>query len=232
MKPTLMLISGWGGNELIWENQIRSLNDLVEPKVITFNEEDSRDEMVDHLLKSAPERFILAGNSMGGWIAIKAAARAPQRISKLILLNTWASPDPKLNELQKEILRDLKNGFVDQVLSRHLPFALHPASLNDSVLISKLHTMFEHCKTGVLISQMEAMLSDYSSLSLLPKITMPTLIIHGREDQLFPTSEQEIIHQGIKNSQLKIIEHCGHISPIEHPEETTALMRAFICGSS
>ena len=232
MKPTLLLIPGWGANDSIWEDQIQKLSDLIEPKVLVLNEQTSRDQMVDYLLKNAPERFILAGNSMGGWIAIKAAVAAPERISKLILINTWASPDPKLNELQKDLIRDLKNGFADQVLSHHLPFALHPESLNKPDLIAKLHAMFEHCKTGVLIDQMEAILSDYSSLALLSKITTPTLIIHGREDQLFPTAEQEIIQKGIKGSQLKIIEKCGHLSPLEHPEEITTLMRTFINGAA
>lgn len=228
MKSTLVLIPGWGGNELLWEHALKHLSDIVECKVVLLNQQTTRDQMVEHVLKNAPQQFILAGQSMGGWVAIKTAAKAPERISKLILANTWASPDPKLNELQKDLLRDLKNGEVDQVISRHLPFALHPDSLQNPDLIAKCHKMFEHCKTGSLIDQMQAMLDDYVSLPLLPQISSPTLIIHGREDQLFPTSEQEIIHKGIKGSQLKIIEKCGHCSPIEKPEETTALMRAFI----
>ncbi len=232
MKPTLVLIPGWGGNESLWEYVIESLSDVVDCKVVIFNQQTSRDQMVDHLLKNAPQQFILAGQSMGGWIAIKAASQAPKQITKLILCNTWASPDPKLNEIQRDVIRDLKNGDVNQVVSRHLPFALHPNSLNNPELIAQVHKMFEHCKTGVLIDQMQAMLNDYVSLPLLPKITMPTLIIHGREDLLFSTSEQEIINKGIKQSQLKIIEKCGHCSPLEKPEETTALMRAFIICSA
>ncbi|MBS0652395.1 MAG: alpha/beta hydrolase [Verrucomicrobia bacterium] len=228
MKPTLVLIPGWGANESLWEYATQRLSDVVDCKVIVLNQQTSRDQMVEYLLTNAPQQFILAGQSMGGWVAIKAAAKAPERISKLILANTWASPDPKLNEIQKDLLRDLKNGDVDQVLSRHLPFALHPDSLNNPELIAKVHKMFEHCKTGVMIDQMQAMLNDYVSLPLLAKITMPTLIIHGREDQLFPTSEQEIMNKGIKHSQLKVIEKCGHCSPIEKPEETIALIRTFI----
>ncbi|MBS0606481.1 MAG: alpha/beta hydrolase [Parachlamydiales bacterium] len=228
MKPVLVLIPGWGGNESLWEYPLQHLSDIVDCKVIILDQQKSRDQMMEHVLKNTPQQFILAGQSMGGWVAMKTAAKAPERISKLILANTWASPDPKLNELQKDVLRDLKNGEVDQVISRHLPFALHPDSLQKPDLIAKFHKMFEHCKTGTLIDQMQAMLNDYVSLPLLSKISSPTLIIHGREDQLFPTSEQEIIHKGIKQSQLKIIEKCGHCSPLEKPEETTALMRAFI----
>lgn len=227
MRPTLVLIPGWGGDESLWEYVIQHLSDVADCKVVIFNQQTSRDQMVDDLLKNAPQQFILAGQSMGGWVAIKAVAKAPERITKLILCNTWASPDPKLNEIQRDVVRDLKNGEVDRVLSRHLSFALHPDSLNPD-LIAQFHKMFERCKTGVLIDQMQAILNDYVSLSLLPKITMPTLIIHGREDLLFPTSEQEILNKGIKQSQLKIIEKCGHCSPIEKPEETAELIRSFI----
>lgn len=232
MKPTLVLIPGWGGNESLWEHQIQHLSDIVDIKVIVLDEQTSRDQMVEHVLSNVQGKFILAGQSMGGWVAIKTAATAPERISKLILVNTWASPDPKLNELQKDLLRDLKNGYIEQVVKRHLPFALHPDSLNNPDIVVKIQKMFAHSKSGIMIDQMQAMLDDYVSLPLLGKITTPTLIICARQDQLFPPSEQEILHKGIPRSELKVIDKCGHCSPLEKPEETTALMRAFITQNS
>ena len=231
MKPTLILLPGWGANESIWEDVVEHLSDLVDCKVLPLYHQTSRDEMVDHLLKNAPERFILAGQSMGGWVALKAAAKAPHRVSHLILINTWASPDPKLNELQKDILRDLKNGDVEQVLSRHLAFILHHESFKNPDVIAKAQRAFAHCKSKIMIDQMQAMLDDYVSLPLLANIKAPTLILHGREDMLFSTSEQEILRKGIQQSQLKIIEKCGHCSTLEHPQETTALIRNFILSS-
>ncbi len=235
MKPTLVLLPGWGANETIWEDVIEHLSELVDCKVILFRHHTSRDQMVEDLLKQAPERFILAGQSMGGWVALKTAATAPQRVSHLILVNTWASPDPKLNELQKDLLRELKNGIVEQVLERHLAFIFHHESLQKPEVLDKAQRTFAHCKSKVLIDQMQAILDDYVSLPLLPHITMPTLIIHGREDMLFTTSEQEMLHKQIKQSQLKIIVKCGHCSPLEHPQETTALIKNFVlseCKSS
>ena len=228
MKQTMILIPGWGGNEVLWQYQIERLRDFVNCKVIILDKQKSRDEMVEYILQEAPVRFILAGQSMGGWISMKVAAKAPERVSKLILMNTWASPDPKLNALQKEVLRDLKNGDEESVLARHLPLVLHPKSLSNPDIIEKMHQMFSHSKPKILIDQMQAMLDDYTSLPLLNQIQCPTLIIHGKEDQLFPTAEQEIIHKRIKNSELKTIEKCGHCSPIEQPEETFELIKTFI----
>lgn len=46
--------------------------------------------MADHVLDVAPQRFSIAGHSLGGWVAQEVAARAPERVSKLFLCDTWA----------------------------------------------------------------------------------------------------------------------------------------------
>lgn len=232
MKPTLALIPGWGGNELLWEPIVQLISDIVTCQVLVLNQQTSRNQMVDYVLKSSPTQFILADQSMGRWVAIKIAAQAPERFSKLILVNTWASPDPKLNEIQKDLLRDLKNEEVDQAISRHLLFILHPESLNNFKLGTELLALFEHSKTKTLIDHMQAMLDDYVFLPLLSKIAAPTPTIHRREDQLFPTSEQEFIRKHIKGSELTVIEKCGHCSPIEHPEKMATLIHQFLTRRS
>lgn len=228
MKPTLVFIPGWGADASLFAHQIQSLEPLIPCQVIILDHQNSREEMVAHILKLAPPKFILAGQSMGGWVALQLAAMAPERLLGLILINTWASPDPKLNALQTEVLRDLKNGSIEQVVERHLPFVLHPQSMKNLKLVEQMKQMFTSDRTVVLINQMEAMLKDYASTQLLPKIKAPTLIIHGKQDLLFPTTEQEYMQKHIKGSTLKIIDNCGHLSPVEHPEKTTQLMREFI----
>lgn len=227
-KPTLVLIPGFGANEKGWQHQIAHLAGVAEIQVIVMDNQATRQEMVDHLLKIAPSEFLLAGQSMGGWVAQAAAAAAPERVTKLLLLNTWCRPDPQLNQLQMQVVQALKLGQVKAVLEEHIPLVVHPARLADKELIDGMRAMIESFPPQVLARQMEAMLSDYASLHLLPQIKSPTFILHGRQDALFSDQEQHCLLSGIKGSKLAIIEECGHAAPVERPQAVTALMRYFI----
>jgi len=79
----------------------------------------------------------------------------------------------------------------------------------------------------VLVQQLEAMLSDYSSLHYHRAIVAPTLIIYSRDDALFP-HEHYALFEGIKQAELSAIEECGHASTLEKPEAITELMRSFL----
>ena len=59
-------------------------------------------------------------------------------------------------------------------------------------------------------------------------ITVPTLIIWGRQDKIIPLRVGELLHEAIPNSTLKVIDQCGHIPEEEKPEETIALVLEFL----
>jgi pimeloyl-ACP methyl ester carboxylesterase len=227
-KPTLILIPGWSSNEILWEHQTQSLADCVHPQVIVMNQEQNRDAMVKKVLSLAPERFLLAGQSMGGWVAQKVAATAPERVIKLFLVNTWSTPDPKFHALKQQVIQALQEGKLEEVIASHMHLILHPEKLKDPLIISKLHEEMVSLKIEVLCQQLQAMADDNDSLPLLPQIKAPTLVIAGRQDKLFALSEQQTIASGIQGAKLAIVEECGHVSPMEQPQAVTALMRLFI----
>jgi pimeloyl-ACP methyl ester carboxylesterase len=227
MNDQLILLPGFANNELAWAHQIDGLSELCDVHVYIMNQEPTRTEMVQSLLKEAPPRFTLAGHSMGGWIAQAVAAIAPERVTKLILLNTWATPNSKMIFLKRQICEALKLGELAQVMQQQLYSLIHPSRHQDLSLIEHLQTMIMSFPTQVLVQQLEAMLSDYSSLQYHPMIATPTLIVHSRQDALFP-DEHQALSQGIRNSQLSAIEECGHASILEKPKIVTELIRSFI----
>lgn len=62
---------------------------------------------------------------------------------------------------------------------------------------------------------------------LLAKVTVPTLILNGKQDGVIPPSAAEGAHKAIKGSQLVELDHCGHFPFFEQPEKTTAAILAF-----
>ncbi|MES2122942.1 MAG: alpha/beta hydrolase [Chlamydiota bacterium] len=227
-KETLVLVPGFGAREIAWQHQATHLSELFDIQIMIMDNQSSREEMVDYLLKQAPEKFHLAGQSMGGWVAQAVAAKAPHRVLKLLLLDTWCSPDPHLNEIQRQAMYALEAGLVDPVIEKNISLILHPSRLNDTPLVEGIKTMIKSFSAHALARQMQAMLDDYSSLHLHGRIVHPTLILHGKEDALFSFDEQQILLKKIKNSRLAVIEECGHAAPIERPQAVTALMRYFL----
>ncbi|MBS0604223.1 MAG: alpha/beta hydrolase [Verrucomicrobia bacterium] len=227
MTETLILIPGFANNELAWKHQFDALKDHFHINVLVMDRFSTRQEMVDYLLQAAPKRFILAGHSMGGWVAQAAAAAAPERISKLLLLNTWATPDPQLMFMQRQVCEALKMGKIMEVIQQHLTLLIHPSRLQDMPLLQHLQAMIGSFSIEALVRQLEAMLGDYSSLRHHALITAPTLVLHSRQDALFP-HEHEALTAGIKNTTVALVEDCGHASTVEKPEEVTAFIRSFI----
>lgn len=228
MKEMLVLIPGFANNELVWKHQTDHLRDLFDVRVMVMDKYATRKEMVESLLKKSPARFILAGHSMGGWVAQAAAAAAPERITKLVLLNTWATADPKMIYLQRQVAEALRQGHLKEIMQQHISLLIHPSRQHDTALIQSMQSMIASFPLEVLIRQIDAMLEDYSSLHLHHAICAETLVVHSHDDALFPAKELQAIATGIRNSELAIIEGAGHASTMEKPETVTALIRSFI----
>lgn len=228
MKTSLILLPGLGGDAEAWKHQIDHLKDISAPHVIVFDKQISREEMADEVLKRAPSHFALAGHSLGRWVAQAVAAKASQRITKLILINTWTLPDSEFNHVQRESIEKIQSGQFEEALDMHLPKIIHPSRLKDKKLTDTIRKIQRRASPEMYCRQIQAMINDYSTLDLLPKISCETLVIHGREDALFSLKGQETLARNILKAKLAIIEECGHASIMEQPVAVTALMRLFL----
>lgn len=228
MKDPLILIPGVGSDHRLWEHQVRHLEDLVEVRVEILCRSQSRTETVAELLQKAPDRFALAGQSYGGWLGQVVAAKAPERVSKLMLFHTFS----RLNDAHLKTLRY----WVDQIdknqliplLDDTLKDAVHPNRLRDQEFVTSLFAMQHAFPREGFRNQFQAIINDYETASLLPNIACPTLVVHGREDSVFSLDEHQYMAQRIKGAKLTIIEECGHMGPMEQPQAVTALMRLWL----
>src|ERR1700693_5042674 len=88
MKQPLLLLSGLLCDETIWADIPERLGDRADVRVMSFRGFSSIPAMAEHVLAMAPERFAVAGHSMGGRVALEVLRSAPRRVSGLALLNT------------------------------------------------------------------------------------------------------------------------------------------------
>ena len=92
-KPTLALLPGLLCDAALWSAQVDALSDLADCRVADFTSQDSIVAMADSVLGAMPPRFALAGLSMGGYVALEIMVKAPERVSRLALIDTRARAD-------------------------------------------------------------------------------------------------------------------------------------------
>ncbi len=229
MSEPLVLLPGMLSDQLCFEHQIGHLGDLSEVSVVLLTEQDSRSAMADHVLSVAPERFALAGISMGAWVAQEVAVRAPERVSKAALLDTWASP---ISEETKALFREhvelASNGGFDEIVSLAGERAFSPAGQKDQTLMAIHRSMALRVGVDAYLRQMRAMLDPTDWRPYLGLIRCPTLVVHARQDVIFSLAEHQGIAEAIAGSALAIVEDSGHASTMEQPQAVTALLRVWL----
>lgn len=181
--------------------------------------DDSMSAIARRILSEAPEKFALAGHSMGGYIAFEMMRQAPQRIAKLALLNTSARPDmPAQTERRRTQMQMAQDGKLHEVLDAIFPFFVHPSRLNDADLRKLVHDMGDDVGADGFIKNQTAIAARQDSRPSLADIRCPTLVLASDQDLLLPQELSEEIAQGIPGAKLTVIPDCGHLSQPEKPQ--------------
>lgn len=228
-KQKLIILPGWSGNEMLWEHQLTNLKDICDPKVLVITNQNTVEKMAEEVVKRTPEKFILAGHSLGGWVAQSIASKYPERIRRLILMATWTGASSSdFIDFLKQSLKRIENNEREALLDEIRPNLIYQARTNKKELFALIKSAQSQFPTEGLINQTLAEINSPDTASLLHKINCPTLIIHGREDSFFSLEEQELMRDKIPQAKLTIIEECGHMLSIERPQAVTDLIRLWV----
>jgi pimeloyl-ACP methyl ester carboxylesterase len=228
-KTPLALLPGLLCNATLWQPQLTALADLAEIQVADFTTQDSIAAMAATVLDMMPERFALAGLSMGGYVALEVMVRAPQRVTRLALLDTRAQQDGAEQKKRRRGLIELaQKGQFKGVTPRLLPQFIHEGRLDDAALTGKVLAMAEQVGKEAFVRQQQAILGRRDQTAQLVKIQVPTLVLCGRQDVLTPLEDSQTLAAGIASARLVVVEDCGHLSTLERPDEVNAALRAWL----
>lgn len=249
----ILCVHGLGANIFTWRHfispfsqrnklilvDLRGFGSSSKPRTPHYNIEAHADDIYRIILREDLKDLTLIGNSLGGAISLLVALRLceqePGRLSKLVLIDAGAYKEylPGYLKLMRSFLGALVVYLAPSKLASK--FVLR-ASYYDKNKITK-----EQIKAYAdPISSMEgryALLQTSRQcipknsdeiVAQLKKITVPTLILWGRQDAVIPLKVGELLDQDIPNSRLEVFEECGHIPQEEKPEETIASISRFI----
>ena len=189
--------------------------------------------MAQSVLQSAPPQFALAGLSMGGIVAMEIMRCAPERVTHLALIATNPkAEDPAVSanrERQKAQVRQghLRAVLRDEMKPNYLADSAHKADILDLCM-----TMAMQLGPEAFLSQSEALASRPDQQDNLKLVTVPSLILCGKEDRLCPLDRHVLLAQLICGARLEIIDGAGHLPTLEQPEATNTALRIWLDGAN
>jgi pimeloyl-ACP methyl ester carboxylesterase len=176
------------------------------------------------------EPAVVGGLSMGGYIALAAARLFPQRLRGLMLLSTRAGADgaeAKANR-DKAIATAREQGPAPAGDGMY-PKLLAPGNYSEQPAVAaELKEIMKGATTDGVVMALTAMRDRPDSTPALAGIGVPTLIVHGEEDQVIPKSEAEAMAAAIPGSTLHLIAKAGHLPNLEQTAEFNRVVAGFI----
>ena len=227
-RTPLLLLPGLLCDEWLWHAQVSTLADIAAPIVADLTQDDTIEQMAARALAIAPPVFALCALSMGGYVAFEIMRQAPQRVMRLALLDTNATPDDPARSAQRHAaVKSLRYGRFTGVTRALLPQLIHESKIQTPIG-SGVRAMADRVGGEVFVRQQNAIFSRIDSRPTLPEIHVPTLVGVGDSDVLTPPADSRLIHEGIPGSTLHIFSECGHLPAVELPKETNDVLRTWL----
>jgi pimeloyl-ACP methyl ester carboxylesterase len=229
MMEPLILLPGMMCDARLFASQIEEFSADYSVMIPTLTGQSTFAELSENILAHAPPRFALAGLSMGGIVAMEIVRQAPERVSRLALMDTnpLAEPATRTIERDAQIERVRNKGLNLVMRDEMLPNYLADGLKND-YLLNLCMEMAEALGANVFTKQSRALQQRRDQCDTLRGIDMPTLILCGEHDALCPLERHAMMCDLISGARLAVIAGAGHLPVLEQPERTNKEIKLWL----
>jgi 3-oxoadipate enol-lactonase len=233
----MVLIHGYPLDHTIWNPVVPLLEndfDLILPDLRGFGQSgniptqyslaDMAADLAALLEHLKIEKVVIAGHSMGGYVALAFGRAYPKRVLGLGLVASQPLADTpeKKTARQQEAEHVLTNG-VGEVAE-----GMYTKLTADPLLQSKLKKLMLQQQPEGVAGALLAMADRDDSTDILPRFDFPVAIIHGLADKIIPVERAREVKALVKNGSLVVIEDAGHMPMMEAPEVTAEALRTLL----
>jgi pimeloyl-ACP methyl ester carboxylesterase len=237
---TVVLLHALGVGAGMWSEQARALTDaghrVFAPDqrgygtVPLGTDPPSLDRAADDVLRmldlAGTSRVVLAGSSMGGYVAMAFLRRYPDRVAGLALLATRAAADSLAVAAGREALASMLADQRQAVLDKFVPSLLGATTRRR--LLADVTSMVGAVPGETLAWSIRAVAGRLDSASLLLTVDLPSVVIAGAEDELVSADDIHELAAELRGSTLVTIPDAGHLTPLEAPEMVTKVLVDFL----
>ncbi|MBB3993557.1 pimeloyl-ACP methyl ester carboxylesterase [Sulfitobacter undariae] len=229
MKEPLVLLPGMMCDARLFGPQIAELSSDMAIMVAPVTIGERVEEIASTLLDILPKRFALVGHAMGGAVAMEILRRAPDRVSRIALIDTHPLAEtPAIAAAREPQIVKVRSARFDEVMREEMPLsALAPSPYRKEVHALAVD-MAQTLGAEVYIRQARAMQRRKDQQVTLRRCKVPALVLCGAHDTIYPVKRHEFMAELIPYAQLRVLEGSGHLPMLEQPEETTAALREWL----
>ena len=217
-KEPLLLLPGLLCNKTAWAPQVSYFSNERDVIVADYGEANTLKAMAQKALDQAPEKFALAGHSMGARVALELIQLAPECVTRIALLDTGVHPLQPGETEKRYGLRDVgKSKGMNKLVDLWLPPMVHPDQKSNETLMKPLRDMAISFGVEGFSRQIEALITRRDATPLLKEVSCPVLVAVGEQDAWSPPSQHEAIVAEIPQAVYQVFPNTGHMAPVESP---------------
>lgn len=228
VRPTLLLLPGLLNDGDLWREQIAALSTDADCVVGDITRGDSMQAIATQVIEHLPERFAVAGFSLGGYVAQEILRLAPQRVQRLALLDTSARADSPERAAQRRMQeRSVRApgsfvGFGERLMRSYVDVSRH----GDAALLERVQAMTQRLGADVFLRQSALQRAD--GRDVLAAFDGPALVLCGEHDAITPPPLSREIAALMPQARLQLLPDCGHLAPLEQPDAVSAALSAWL----
>ena len=221
-------LSGTMCNQDLWQFVFPKIENYI-PEYIDITSATSFEEINAIINSKIKEPAILIGFSLGGFNALNFASQHPEKIKKLISI---AASAKGLSEheirLRKSTIEFLETHNYKGISNTRVKQFLHSDNHQNKILSNIIKEMDADLGKDVLIRQLKATSNRIDISDKLKTISNPVLLIGSKEDALVSYLDILNLKKELKNSFTILVKHCGHMIPLEKPNELVEIINNYL----
>ncbi|WP_353471598.1 alpha/beta fold hydrolase [Salipiger sp. H15] len=224
-EPLVLLPESMCDARLYWP-QIAELSHEMAVMVAPVHLGDRIEEIASNLLDVLPRRFALAGCGFGGMVAIELQRRAPDRVARFMLIGSSPLADTPQQAADRErLVIKARAGKFDEAIEGLLPRESFAAGPFRAEIMALVREMAEGFGPDILVRQARALQKRRDQQAVMVKLRVPTMIVAGTQDTLYPEKRQSVLAELVPGAVLRMIPGTGHLPMLEDPAALCAAIR-------
>lgn len=217
-RPCLVLIPGLLNDADLWRDQVAALSPTYDIRVADITQGETMAALAEAVFSIGPDRFSVAGFSLGGYVAQEMLRQAPERIARLALMDTAIRADSPEKVTERQTLNRLASasgrflGMGDRMMRAYLS----PEHAANPEMTERVRAMTQRLGLEVFLRQNA--LARRDGEAMLRAFTRPILILCGEVDEITPLAGHREMADLAWDAELVVAPGCGHLTPIEAPD--------------
>lgn len=241
--PRVLLVHGFPLDARLWKGQLDGLAEIAQLAAVDlpgFGRSDAPSPLPEALTMDALARgvletadglgwptFVLGGLSMGGYVVLATLRLARARVAGLLLANTRAGADPpgRVEFRRRDAADVLAGGLGDRPTTQAKSLLSPQTHIDLPDVVTLVRDMVADASPAVYAAAQRGMALRPDSTAELAAIDVPTLCVTGADDAVMPPDDTRAMAAAIRESELLVAEHAGHLAPLERAAVVNEAMR-------